>query len=739
MIEHIHIAKEGSYDADGVDLEGLKLVNFIFGSNGSGKTTISRVIQSPEGCSDCTVRWRTGHEIEALVYNRDFVERHFNSNSAIKGVYTFGDNNEVLGDIARLKDETTLISDKIQRAEINLNGEDGSAGARGRLKELEEQFTADIWNVKSTIGYKQLKAVFKGLNSDKQKFRDAYDAERLSNMAELREVGPLIADAETIFSDELQKVQLLPYPGHFSVYDLEDSGLLGKKVIGKQDVDIGALIESLDISDWVREGVKHFDQLDHQCPFCQQKTPPSFKDSIEAFFDKTYLEDIAQLEALLTDYKERSSKAIEAYDVDNLSQSTFIDDDEYGKSMAALQAVFDANIETLKQKIRGPSIAVELRDTRPSFKALDDIIKQANAKITAQNDAVSNLETLRGKLKAQVWRCFFEDTEIAFQNYQREAKELELKIKGLEGSLNEFNKSKTAKKAEISRLEAQVTSVKPTITAINTILADFGFMNFSLAEAEEDGQYQIKRPDGTDANHTLSEGEKSFITFLYFFHSIQGAFEPTELTEDRVVVFDDPVSSLDGDVLFIVRSLMNKIIDPVLKGESLIKQVFVLTHNVYFHKEITYKREFGLKVGYWIVRKLQQRSEIIPCEVNPIKSSYELLWHEIRQASNESITIQNTMRRILEHYFRFFGGIELKDISKDFEGADKLIFNSLMHWVNDGSHTADDDLYIACDAGQIERYKFVFQKIFENSNHAGHYKMMMGDAYQAIKNQEPGQ
>ncbi|WP_396159047.1 AAA family ATPase [Flavobacterium sp.] len=37
---------------------------------------------------------------------------------------------------------------------------------------------------------------------------------------------------------------------------------------------------------------------------------------------------------------------------------------------------------------------------------------------------------------------------------------------------------------------------------------------------------------------------------------------------------------------------------------------------------------------------------------NPIQSSYELLWREIKEWENNSgITIQNTLRRILENYF----------------------------------------------------------------------------------------
>jgi wobble nucleotide-excising tRNase len=66
-----------------------------------------------------------------------------------------------------------------------------------------------------------------------------------------------------------------------------------------------------------------------------------------------------------------------------------------------------------------------------------------------------------------------------------------------------------------------------------------------------------------------------------------------------------------------------------------IKQVFVLTHNVYFHKEITFNRSRPLdrvlnEESFWLVKKLQQGSIVERCNVNPIRSAYELLWEDVK-------------------------------------------------------------------------------------------------------------
>ena len=68
-----------------------------------------------------------------------------------------------------------------------------------------------------------------------------------------------------------------------------------------------------------------------------------------------------------------------------------------------------------------------------------------------------------------------------------------------------------------------MTSIQPTIDAINALLKSFGFQGFVLAKSGRDGFYKIQHSDGSDAKETLSEGERSFIAFLYFYHLVKVA------------------------------------------------------------------------------------------------------------------------------------------------------------------------------------------------------------------------
>ncbi|MFB7159716.1 AAA family ATPase, partial [Lysinibacillus sp. NPDC056232] len=242
--------------------------------------------------------------------------------------------------------------------------------------------------------------------------------------------------------------------------------------------------------------------------------------------------------------------------------------------------------------------------------------------------------------------------------------------------------------------------------------------------------YKIIRENGGDVKDTLSEGEKTFITFLYFYQLLKGSNSKEEIAADKTVVIDDPISSLDSNVLFMVSSLVRQIMFDIKNNSTDIKQLFVFTHNIYFHKEITFnkgKKSYG-EGGFWIVRKRNNITSITQYSENPIKTSYELLWKELKNKDNQSlVSIQNVMRRILENYFKFFGNINIDNLEEKFEFEEKMICRSLISWINDGSHSINEDLFVETNNDLVQRYFEVFKKIFTIEGHKAHFDMMIGD------------
>jgi wobble nucleotide-excising tRNase len=266
-------------------------------------------------------------------------------------------------------------------------------------------------------------------------------------------------------------------------------------------------------------------------------------------------------------------------------------------------------------------------------------------------------------------------------------------------------------------------------------LESVGFHSFRLREssAVKDG-YSLVRENGEVASDSLSEGEQTFITFLYFAQSLQGAPQDSSESNELVAVIDDPISSLDSDVLYAVSTIVRRIIANIADGGGRVRQLVLLTHNAHFHKEVTYRAQSDRTGGwqYGIVRKRSgQPSELILSEHNPIQTAYAALWHEVRRSSNDSAAsiagLQNILRRILETYFKILGGVDNAEIVSKFTGVDQTICRALFAWVNAGSHSIFDDIDYSSTSETVEANLRVFRQIFKEQNQEGHYLMMMGE------------
>lgn len=731
MLQSIHIAGQATYAADGQRLEPCKQLNFIFGTNGSGKTTISRVIADPAAHASCQLTWAGGREIERLVYNSDFVERNFTA--TLKGIFTLGEESaETMEKIEKAKDTQRKHQEALANLQANLNGPDGNAGKMGDLKKLRRAFEETCWSIKGRHE-SHFQEAFEGLRNAKAKFCDKVLTEQASNTAVACELEDLKIRAKSVFQKGLSRLSPLVLPNFADLVQLEQSPILGKKVVGKDDVNISALIARLGNSDWVKQGRAYLDHSGNVCPFCQQHLLSDLARDLDDYFDESFARDLAAIETLQADYDTYSSAVIKRLAEITMAGGAHLSVEELRTDIDRLAQRIELNRRHVAQKKAEPSAIITLESLVDVASDITRRLSAANDQIKRHNDLVDNITVERKRLVAEAWRFVLDESKADIDRYLSDKNTLDRAVTSINTALDAKKAELAAVTGEIATLERSITSVEPTVTEINGILTSFGFTSFKLATAGDRGSfYKLVRHDGSDALKTLSEGEKSFITFLYFYHLIRGSVSSSGMTADRIIVFDDPVSSLDSDVLFIVSSLIKGVMEDACAGNRQVKQVFVLTHNVYFHKEVSYdsKRQGGCRAHetFWIVRKHDEVSVLKGYDHNPIKTSYELLWSEVRNSSRSNLTIQNTLRRIVESYFKLLGNMDRDKIVAMFEGREKQICASLFSWVNDGSHAAHDDLYVSADNSVVERYLSVFKKIFEKTGHIGHYDMMIGPA-----------
>lgn len=732
MIEEISISNVATFDVQPEKLDALSQFNYLFGSNGTGKTTISRVIADEDIFPTCKVIWKGGTKLQSMVYNRDFVERNFNQSAELKGVFTLGEKQvDALAKIDAAKKELDALTSEIEGLSQTLQGADRAGGKRAELVELESALKEKCWAQKQKHDEK-LQGAFEGYRGSAEKFKAKVIHELTSNSATLLTLAELEKKAESVFGKAPTTELSITVIDTTKLLAHESNSILKKRVIGKDDVDIAGMIKKLGISDWVREGRSFYEVNEGFCPFCQQSTDEKFAKSLNDYFDETFDADSKAIEGLAANYETDAARLQQQIMSIIEVPSRFLDVEK----MKAEKELLDSKITINKQRLAGKkkeaSRVVELESVNNVTDAISSLIESANNLIKKHNDMVANISKERSMLTAQVWKYVLEELKADLASYQTVRNGLNKAIESLTKQITTAGEGKRKKEFEIRELERQTTSVQPTIDGINAILSSFGFQGFSIAKVANGTSYKLVRSDGSDAHDTLSEGEKTFVTFLYFYHLLKGSDSESGVTNDRVVVFDDPVSSLDSDILFIVGSLIKGLFDEVRTGNGHIKQVFVLTHNVYFHKEVTFnsnrRGEAMNEETFWIVRKPAHITKIEKFPSNPIKTSYELLWSEVRNPDRSNLTIQNTLRRILENYFKILGGVDPDEITGMFEGKEKMICKSLFSWVNDGSHYAHDDLYVTIDSSTVESYLKVFRAIFDKTEHFAHYEMMMGDA-----------
>jgi wobble nucleotide-excising tRNase len=724
LIESIIVPGRTPFDHEQVTISGLKRVNFFFGSNGSGKTTLSRVIEDGAQNQTCDyLKWTDGQRLRTYVYNIDFVNKNFSQSNDVPGVFTIGEEaNEVEKSIDELKQEIEKCTNKIAGENKNL------AEAKSHLEEINSSLSDICWNLKSELP-QSFKHAWKGVGSKKAAFRDkliGFVNEEATD-SEPCALEELQRRAEIVYDDSVQHVNSIGEIAFTPLSSLEKEEILERVIVGSDDVPISKLINSLGNSDWVASG-RNYIKGSNICPFCQKPTiDDEFRNDLERFFDESYEADLGELRRISTEYTKTSTVIIRSIESVCNNYAQFIEGDRPHTLFEQLKRLIQHNKSTISKKIETPSLKAGIVDTANVYKELNDELSTVRQKVDKYNDTVENRSSEIAVLDQDIWRYCSAKALPRIENLMESKRNISKKMNGLsEAQQNQKDRLRSLKK-QLSEMERRVTNVRETALVINGLLERFGFMNFKLEVMDDERSYRIVRNNGEPAMETLSEGETSFLTFLYFYQLANGSQDPSGASIPRVIVIDDPISSMDSDVLFIVSSLVRRLADDARQGEGLTKQLIVLTHNMTFYKEVTHVqgREGNAKTAYYFIRKKRDCSTVEFCEKSPITSTYEQLWAELFQDECSPLTAQNVARRIVETFFGLMGEPKVDEVILSLQGVDLEVARSFLSWANAGSHILFDDETFVNTLATTENYRRVLETIFKCSNYGEHYNHML--------------
>lgn len=585
----------------------------------------------------------------------------------------------------------------------------------------------------------ELEEFIAGYKSSKFKLFSKLLDDSLSNHGDIWTKEQLISYMKQMKQAEVSKVSLIIPVQVNGLQVIEKSTMFNESVVGKSNSTIGTLIEKIGNGQWVLKGKEFIEKSKGKCPFCQQELPDGFSKALEDYFDHTYTEKVGLIAQYADMYAEKTKELLTQ--IDNLislpePQNKYINTEDIKKIQTEIASLFDEKQNKISEKVQTPGNVIALQSSKSLIQKINKLIEETNEKIVKYNDSIDKPPKV-DNIDSIFWRYAVSQFEKDINNYNKEIAKLNDNCKKLQNQVKKLNSELSEITLKGKELQKHRVSIRPTVDKINQVLRSFGFTNFSLQVTSEDDEthYQIVRADGTLAKETLSEGEANFITFLYFYFSLNGTMSTAGTLGEKVIVIDDPVSSLDSNVLYIVSTLVKGICkDKILQQDSGFTQLLLFTHNVYFYHELTANppKNWRGKISYYIIRKINNISSIEHFGHSPIKTTYQMMWELVKKASDDisrvdRIALLNVMRRILEYYFKTLGNLVNNDVYDKINGEDRFICHSLLALENSQSHGfIDDTVNSTPDEDTLRKYLVVFRKIFEVHGSLSHYNMMMG-------------
>ena len=740
-------------------------INYFYGNNGTGKSSVVKSIQSGNG-----VQCRDGkniHDYNLLVFNREYIENNLSQYHGIAGVYTIGRANKDLNDCIEAKTEEyhqlKEEREKIKKDYLRVKNE---------LDALPEKLRQTCWKETEPI-----RTMFEKTQEGKKKSQPLTEEILRSEPAnhDMQELQQLYAAA---FESSNLRYSTLPQPEPEDIVMLDHfpgEEILETAIVNTADTDFARFTRKLAASEWVREGRQTY--LSHsngRCPFCYRPIPDELYDMLSASFDETYTENMAELNAFLEDYQQAANELYDTFSSLPGELHPSFDYAAYHSVLAELKKGIQKNISSIQKKVRTPALAVALSPVSPAAEQLAAMALKYNKTIADHNRILAS----RPEQQRQCTRNVFELMAYRMQETVAASKttetDLNHQLEQITAEGKKIRERINSLQAELQDLNRQVRSTDAVRESINSRLRDYGFQGFELRQSTPDstgednsphaGTYDVVRTETGELASDLSEGEKNFLAFAYFYSQVFGQETEEDDYREKIVLIDDPISSLDRGILFAVSAMVRNMIEvcrnnvddreSVIPG-NFIKQIFIFTHNVLFHQQISvcYPDCWDF-TAFFLITKVNNRSNIRECDdvnpnaptmrinVNPVKNPYIILWDQYRNAKTY-LELINSMRQILEAYFIQLSSYDGKTlhhmILEDPENKKILIRNddgsedfsryqiasAILSYVAANTFGVTDGICYSGSDTELDACRKTLQKIFTLMGQEQHYHMMM--------------
>lgn len=393
MISRITLRDVATFSSEGTTIKDLQRVNFIFGGNGCGKTTISRLLASVSGGShtpeagvegvtvagtgkykNCEVEW-TGIPVKVLVYNKDFREKNLKEN--IPGVFTLG--KESVEAETRLEEKKRELSEKNKE----LISKEMKMGACERQMAAKEKMLREtLWNEVYMHQCLYFEDCLKGVVTGNRDF-----AKRMKEM---------VADGS--YKEALERENL---QGRYSkLYKGEKLEHIEELIWPDEAYEV--LMEVMGDEIWVRSVVANGDSETSACVTCEKRTfSLDFLKGLGKHFDDLYKKDVDKIRRLVQRYHDYSLRLKEyIYSHLNVVQTSerMVTRHTTVMSMKVemLKELLSVNYHIMQNKLENPSMVAHFKNMAETVTMLKETMADINEEIRDYNERIIRNRSVSG-------------------------------------------------------------------------------------------------------------------------------------------------------------------------------------------------------------------------------------------------------------------------------------------------------------------------------------------------------
>jgi len=569
------------------DLPQLRKHNLIYGFNGCGKTTISRILSSlQQGAIDEHLPAGAKFSIELddgsviteserldavkdriVVFNEDFIARCIRWHDGTAApVYYIGRNQaELSKKLEALEESLKKYKKELDSKKLNLD----------RAKRAYSTFNRDRAGIiAETLGLGR-KYMAPHLISD-------YGRGPYGNV-DLRSDDERSTLRRIIFQDApLPKLELLAFPD-------ADIATLVSQSVEVLTASVGEVVVK-DLQDhplmlnWVKDGLNYHKQHElGDCLFCGNALTEERRENLDALIDDRFNQLTARIAQTRDEVANRLvllqqclAELPAAAELSQLAKSLYETAAAELKEIAEWGVTKLSRMQTkLQEKTKAPNIPIEMKDLpskqqlhqwQASFVAATEKIRSA---IIAHNEAHSGFAQSQEDARNQLKQHFLAELQHEYEENDKVQRDAETALEAHAELIAQASK-------QVEELKHQVRQHGPAAEVINSLLkAYLGHDELAIyVRDDEESGYEIKRR-GVLVRGTLSQGERTALALCYF---LTGLEAENRKLKDLIVVIDDPVSSLDTRALNYAFTLIKSSLTNAA-------QLILITHNLPFMNE----------------------------------------------------------------------------------------------------------------------------------------------------------